>query len=156
MIKTLSIIAVVLLLAQNASFFYKAKQSRQGKVAGLVDGKLIACGSRPNCVSSETGTDPKHLTEGFEFAGQDPEQLLALLEQQLIAMGGEVVASSYDYRGFEFRSRFYGFVDDVELRLDRENQMIQIRSGSRVGYSDLGANHRRVETLRQALGELHN
>ena len=42
------------------------------------------------------------------------------------------------------------FIDDLEAYLPEGSNVIQVRSASRVGHSDLGANRRRVEALRQA------
>ena len=41
-----------------------------------------------------------------------------------------------------------GFVDDVEFLFPKE-KIIHVRSASRIGYSDFGANRRRVEHLRE-------
>jgi len=46
-------------------------------------------------------------------------------------------------------SNIFKFVDDVEIR--RDGNVCQIRSGSRVGYSDFGVNRKRVETIRRAV-----
>jgi uncharacterized protein (DUF1499 family) len=43
----------------------------------------------------------------------------------------------------------FRFVDDLELRLSVDDGRIHIRSASRVGNSDLGANRKRVERLRE-------
>lgn len=51
----------------------------------------------------------------------------------------------------ESRSRWLGFVDDLELALVADERRIHVRSASRVGWSDLGVNRRRVEALRAAL-----
>jgi uncharacterized protein (DUF1499 family) len=48
-------------------------------------------------------------------------------------------------------SAFFGFVDDLELYADAEHGVLQARSVSRVGDSDLGVNSRRLEELHQAL-----
>jgi uncharacterized protein (DUF1499 family) len=48
-------------------------------------------------------------------------------------------------------SRFFGFVDDLELQADPDRGLLQVRSASRLGDSDLGVNLRRVEGLRRAL-----
>jgi uncharacterized protein (DUF1499 family) len=55
------------------------------------------------------------------------------------------------YLHAEVKSRVFRFVDDLELLLDPASGVVGIRSASRVGYSDLGVNRRRVETLRQQL-----
>ena len=52
------------------------------------------------------------------------------------------------YRRFEFHSRVFRFVDDVEFLADPEHAAIQVRSASRTGHSDLGVNRRRIEHLR--------
>ena len=48
----------------------------------------------------------------------------------------------------EFKSRFMGYVDDVEFLYDELENISHVRSASRVGYTDLGANRRRVEKIR--------
>jgi uncharacterized protein (DUF1499 family) len=50
------------------------------------------------------------------------------------------------YLRVELRTTF--FVDDAEFLLDRERHLIQVRSASRLGYSDLGKNRRRMEEIR--------
>ena len=55
-----------------------------------------------------------------------------------------------DYIRAEATTRIFGFVDDLELRFDDSAQRIHIRSASRIGRSDLGANRARVERLRKA------
>ena len=47
-----------------------------------------------------------------------------------------------------FRSRFWHFVDDLELRMDFKHMVIHVRFASRVGKGDLGVNRKRVEELR--------
>ena len=44
-----------------------------------------------------------------------------------------------------------GFVDDVEFLLDPANKQLHFRSASRVGYSDLGANKRRMNKILSGL-----
>ena len=41
-------------------------------------------------------------------------------------------------------------VDDVEFSLDAGAGLINVRSASRVGYSDFGVNRKRVERIRAA------
>ena len=45
-------------------------------------------------------------------------------------------------------------MDDVEFRLEAETSEIAVRSASRLGYSDLGTNRRRLESLRRELERL--
>ena len=47
-------------------------------------------------------------------------------------------------------SGLFRFIDDIELRFDDATQRIEVRSGSRVGYSDMGVNRKRIDALRSA------
>jgi len=114
---------------------------------GRVAGHLTPCPETPNCVCSENG--PGESIEPFPFRG-DPEaalaRLLALVQADPRATV-ETVEESYVHA--VFRSDLFGFPDDLELRLDRDAGVIHVRSASRIGHSDLGANRKRVETLRR-------
>jgi uncharacterized protein (DUF1499 family) len=65
-----------------------------------------------------------------------------------------IVKSNEGYVHAEFTSRIFRFVDDVEFVLDSESSVLHMRSASRVGYYDFGANRRRIETLTQSLREM--
>jgi uncharacterized protein (DUF1499 family) len=60
----------------------------------------------------------------------------------------KVMTDSDTYLHVEFRSLVFRFVDDVEFLADDDAKVIHVRSASRVGHSDLGANRRRIETIR--------
>jgi uncharacterized protein (DUF1499 family) len=49
------------------------------------------------------------------------------------------------------QTRFFRFIDDIEARVDPQARCLHVRSASRVGYSDLGTNRRRVRGWLQAL-----
>ena len=115
---------------------------------GLQDGRLRPCPSSPNCVSSEPAEE-RSPTEALAFTGEAGaalERLVALLREQPRA---EVVTVTDDYVHAVFRTPLFGFRDDVEFRLDATAGRIHVRSASRVGYSDFGANRRRVDALRE-------
>lgn len=58
---------------------------------------------------------------------------------QIIAIDGFYLHATY-------RSRLLRFVDDLELAITDDGQLAY-RSASRLGYSDLGANQRRLDAL---------
>lgn len=127
--------------------------SRQGQAPGLVDGRLAPCPASPNCVCSEPGTDAGHAVEPLPLpAGPDP---LAPLRDAVTAAGGQVQVAQGHYLAATFRSPLFGFVDDLELRLQPDAGLVQVRSASRVGHGDLGVNRRRVEALRSRLSGSH-
>ena len=119
---------------------------------GVKAGKLTPCPSSPNCVISQGEADAEHAIAPLAYSG-DAAQAMAQLVAIVTAMPRTAIIESTDnYLYAEFTSKLMGFVDDVEFYLDPAESVIQVRSASRLGQSDLGANRQRVETLRQALG----
>ena len=59
-----------------------------------------------------------------------------------------VVTKDGQYLHAEFSTPLMGFVDDVEFLLAPEQRLIHVRSAARLGYSDLGVNRKRAESLR--------
>ena len=116
---------------------------------GVSDGRLAPCPSSPNCVSSRSA-DARHRVEPLSLAGNVDAGWLALKEQVAALPRTRIVEQSPLYVRAECRSALFGFVDDLELLLDREAARIQVRSASRTGYGDMGVNRRRIEELRRA------
>jgi uncharacterized protein (DUF1499 family) len=120
---------------------------------GVRDGKLAACPNSPNCVSSQS-TDAVHQIAPLTFT-TSPEQAIANLKSIIQSLPRTtIISESQDYLYAEFKSALMGFVDDVEFYLDRNANLIQVRSASRLGQSDLGVNRQRIETIRAKLTEL--
>jgi len=83
---------------------------------------------------------------------EDPGAALDQLLPALLAIEGvDLVESGPLYLRATAASRLFGFVDDVELHADPEAGVIEARSASRLGDSDLGVNARRLARLRSAL-----
>lgn len=59
------------------------------------------------------------------------------------------------YMRAEFRSKMFGFVDDMELLITREEKknVLHVRSAARVGRGDMGVNKKRYERLRAIVEE---
>lgn len=131
------------------AFFIMGKKSQKGAAIGLVDGKLAACSSKPNCVSSEEGADVKHKI--VPLRGVSFQDATRALEHLLEQSNGKITKSQNGYLAAEFTSGIFKFVDDLEMRQDGNN--VHIRSASRIGHSDAGVNRKRVETLRTLLVE---
>ena len=112
---------------------------------GVRDGWLTACPASPNCVSSQT-KDDGHRIAPLAFTG-DPDGAFARLKQLLAGRKDtKIVEESAGYLRVEMRTTL--FVDDGEFLLDKIEQVIHIRSASRLGYSDLGKNRSRMEEIR--------
>ena len=65
--------------------------------------------------------------------------------------GAKIVKSEADYLYAQYTTPLMKFVDDVEFWYDPVAQVIQVRSASRIGESDLGVNRKRIEAVRAAL-----
>lgn len=122
---------------------------------GVKDGKLAVCPETPNCVSSQA-PDDVHRVEPLRFGNPSrpqytPGEAWASLVRVVSGLrGAHVVEATESYMHVECSSAIFRFVDDVEFVLDEENQAIHVRSASRVGRSDMGANRARVEAIRAA------
>lgn len=61
-----------------------------------------------------------------------------------------------NYIRTEFKIAVFGFIDDVEFLIDDKDNKIHFRSASRVGYSDLGVNRKRMIKIKHALEKLED
>ncbi len=117
--------------------------------------RFAPCPDSPNCVSSYADdevhhVDPLPLPADAGSAGNDDP--LEAVRRALASMPRtRIVTTDGDYVHATCTSLVFRFVDDLELRLDRQQKVIHVRSASRVGYGDLGVNRRRVERLRSLL-----
>ena len=115
---------------------------------GLVEGRLRPCPSSPNCACSQDEEAGHHI-EPLRFSGSPREawdRLHALIEKLPRA---RVVSRDDRYLHVEFTTLLLRFVDDAEFLLDETTSVIHVRSASRIGHSDLGANRKRIEAIRQ-------
>ena len=75
-----------------------------------------------------------------------------MLSKVVGEMPQAILITEYErYRHYQFTSPLMGFIDDVELLFDPTKKQVQVKSASRVGKSDMGANRSRVELLRERL-----
>ena len=118
---------------------------------GVRDGRLTECPGSPNCVSSQA-VDEGHRIAPLVFS-DDPTPAFARLKQTLGRRGDtKIIEERPGYLRVEFRTTL--FVDDGEFLLDGQQRLIQVRSASRLGYSDLGKNRSRLEEIRQHFNSL--
>ena len=134
----------------TASLAYRGVLSRRhAPELGLVQGRLRPCGAKPNAVCSQDSS-PGHAIEPWVFQGSRSEDIARLKAILLSHPRTRIVAEGDNYIHAECRSALFGFVDDVEFLVDENAHVIQVRSASRQGYSDMGVNRTRVESFRAA------
>lgn len=115
--------------------------------------RLAPCPESPNCVSSQAERKSQRI-DALVVSG-DADVALARAARAIEAMSrARVVTCENGYLHAEFTSLLFRFVDDLELVYDDGLPGFQVRSASRTGYSDMGANRKRVEALRAKLAKL--
>ena len=136
------------------SFFAWSLLTRGQSAAGLVNGQLTACPDSPNCVCSEYPEDRSHFIAPIQLPEGVGEESLIVIKDVIENLGGEIQSTNENYLAATFRSKFFRFTDDVEVRLDTEAGLLHVRSASRAGYEDMGANQARAEAIRAAFAEM--
>jgi len=114
---------------------------------GVTNGKLLACPNSPNCVSSQS-TDAEHKISPLTYTG-DAAKALEDLKVTIASMPRtKIITAEGNYIYAEFTSSLMGYVDDVEFYLNADKNIIEVRSASRLGESDLNVNRNRIEAIR--------
>jgi uncharacterized protein (DUF1499 family) len=125
---------------------------RPAKV-GVHSGTLSPCPNSPNCVSSRA-QKARHAIAPFTFEGA-PSKEMGRIEMILNSMTGvTVIEFEQNYLYAECKSLIFGFVDDLEFYWSEEEKICHVRSASRLGYSDMGKNRKRVEFIRRQFKKL--
>ena len=120
---------------------------------GLNNGQLSACPESPNCVVSQNG-DEDHSVAAIPYTSDRATAKETLLKVLSVVPRTEVIEQTDDYIHAESTSRIFKFVDDAEFYFPEDEKVIQVRSASRVGESDLGVNRRRIEQIRLAMEDI--
>jgi uncharacterized protein (DUF1499 family) len=115
---------------------------------GAKDGQLASCPAKPNCVSSQAESARQRLAP-LRFSGDSGAAMRRLRDVVDNISGTTVIDENDHYLYFECATSLLGFVDDLEFLCDADEQVIHVRSASRLGYSDLGVNRKRVESIRK-------
>ena len=128
-------------------FIVSSCSANQPKTVGLKNNNLSVCSGRPNCVSS-LNSEPDFMVAPFKL--NKAESWDQIKEITVKKTNWKLITSTDNYLHFECSTTFLRFIDDLQLNL-KANGIVQLRSASRIGYSDFGANRKRVEKLRREL-----
>ncbi|UCF01901.1 MAG: DUF1499 domain-containing protein [Deltaproteobacteria bacterium] len=123
-----------------------ACSTNQNMKPGVTDGELSPCPKSPNCVSS-LSEDTSRYVEPLLYTATLEEAREKLISVIHSLKRTEIVTAEMNYIHATFTSALFGFVDDVEFSFDDQRKVIDVRSASRTGYSDLGVNRKRVEEI---------
>lgn len=138
----LFLVGVVLLFIVLGMIWAKAASQPE---LGVHDGKLLPLPNKPNGVATQSGNaeqrmEPIQYSENQETAHQKLLQIINQLPRTTL------VKDEPNYIWVEFRSPLFGFPDDVEFLF--EDGQIHFRAAARLGYSDMGVNHKRMENIK--------
>ena len=115
---------------------------------GVNNGKLAKMPNKPNAVSSQTEEKDKKV-EALEFKGNlknSKDQVIKAIEDY---GNDKIIKNEANYIYVVFTTGIMKYHDDVEFYFDESKRIIQIRSASRIGYSDMGLNRERYNKLRE-------
>ncbi len=146
-------VPVAVLLAGRFGFF----SGQRPLDLGVTDGHLKPPSVTRNSVSSQTKLYPEHPQR--IYADIDPlpwrqggpaVSMQALVRVLQAKPGIRVIGQTPDYVYAQARTRWLGFVDDLEFWVHPGAGVIELRSASRLGREDFGANRARIESIRAA------
>ena len=155
--KGLLILIVVLAIGLVAAGQFGLLKGTPPNDLGVHDGRLKPPATSPNSVSSQAGLYPDHPRRvSAEIAplalrGDGPATLAKIKAIVEGTDGAVVVKTEPGYLYAQFTTRWMKFTDDVEFWFDPVAGVVQVRSASRLGEGDLGANRKRIEAIRQRL-----
>ena len=150
--RLIPIILGIFITISNSLIFPQASWAASSSL-GVKNGYLSFCPKSPNCVLSQK-TDSRHAIAPIAYHTDLATARETLLKVLKFVPRTEIVEETDNYIRAESKSRIFKFVDDVEFYFPDDEQVIHLRSASRVGDSDLGVNRRRLEQIRLAMQEL--
>jgi uncharacterized protein (DUF1499 family) len=143
-------LAVLLLAAGQAGMLIRTPPPD----LGFKDGELKPPSNTENSVSSQASLYPTHPMKDYAQVAPFPvtgESKAALDRLYKIVAGMEraqILKAEPGYLHAQFTSKWMKFGDDLELAVDESAKVIHVRSASRLGRKDFGANRARVEAIR--------
>ena len=115
---------------------------------GVNGGMLAKMPKTPNAVSSQTEEKDKKV-EALEFKGNlvdSKKQVIKAIESYGNA---KIIKNETNYIYVVVTTGIMKYHDDVEFYFDESKKLIQIRSASRIGYSDMGLNRERYNKIKE-------
>ncbi|MBS3997790.1 MAG: DUF1499 domain-containing protein [Hydrogenophaga sp.] len=155
--KLLSIALPLLLAGAVLAVQTGALQGSPPDDLGIHEGRLKPPSSTPNSVSSQAALYPEHPQRAYAGIeplpfkrGGAPASLQAVHTVLQDMPGVSVVQQQDGYLRAQAQTRWLRFVDDLEFWANPERGVVELRSASRLGHGDLGANRSRMERVRSA------
>ncbi len=118
---------------------------------GMVEKQFQVCPESPNCASSMANLkDKTHYIEPIRYTGSREKAMNKLRNALNTFDRQKLIKADLAYWHYEFRTAILRFRDNVEFYFPERQKVIHMRSASEMGYSDMGANRKRLESIREA------
>lgn len=109
---------------------------------------LRPCEDRPNCQTSfKRSIDDSRYLDPIKYLYEKERAKENVIKIVTGMAGMKIVKNESDYLHVLVTSSFFNFVDDLEFYFG-DDKVIHFRSKSQKGYWDMGANKKRIETIR--------
>ena len=121
---------------------------------GVTNGRLQPPSLTPNSVSSQAALyrdHPQRVYADIAPLNYTGDGQVAMTQLAMILKSSErtaVITQDPGYIYAQSTTTVLQFTDDLEFWLDSQNAVIQVRSASRLGRKDFGANRARIEAIR--------
>lgn len=146
----MKILIVILLIITLIVLFMVRKNLKTPANLGVVGGKLASMPKSPNAVSSQSD-DPEKKIEPIPFIGDLNESKEKILKALLAYGNMKIVTDDNNYIHAVNTTGKMKYHDDLEFYFDEKLELIHFRSASRIGYSDMGLNRKRYDSLLELL-----
>lgn len=160
LVKSILLVLVLVALAAVAAGQAGLLKGHAPTNLGVHEGRLQPPSTTPNSVSSQAVLYPDNTQRAYAdiaplpLKGSGPETIAKIKGIVESMDGTEVIKSEPGYLYAQFTTRIMKFVDDTEFWFDPAAKAIQVRSASRLGSKDFGANRDRIEAIRHRMAAL--
>jgi uncharacterized protein (DUF1499 family) len=139
---------ILMIIVAGLLLFQIYKNLSIPNTIGVESGEFKPLKESPNGVSSQTNiverkVSPLEMNTSVSEAKENIKKLILSYENT------KLIKESNNYLHFVFTTKGFHFKDDVEFYFDSENKIIDFKSQSRIGYSDMGVNKERYEMIKK-------
>lgn len=143
---------IILLIVSILLLFQIYKNLTIPNTVGIENNKFKPLKNSPNGVSSQA-SDGNQRVSPLEMPASLSEAKKKIKDLILSYENTQLIKATDNYLHFVFTTKFFHFKDDVEFYFDSESNIIEVKSQSRIGYSDMGTNRERYEMIKQDFKE---
>ncbi|MBD3196985.1 MAG: DUF1499 domain-containing protein [Candidatus Lokiarchaeota archaeon] len=129
--------------------------SEERKVGLKEGGKFYPCPEKHVCVSSQAPKDDeKHYIDPLPLNTSVEEAKKKMIEVINSMSRTEILENNDKYIRAKFTTFLFKFKDDVEVYFDEKDNLIHLRSQSRIGGFDWNKNKNRINKIKKKFNKL--